>query len=235
MASQGSPVFIGLMKDQGGEWNLKERLIATIGLVLAFGFVLRKVIFGGSGSLDQEALISIAVQWTTLGIVAFIAFRGLKLYFDELGLRALKALDWLLIPITLIVGMVVAGMVSRLFPSPGFAEAAKLVALPLPTRVVLAVTAGICEEFLFRGYGISVLTRFVGNRWLAGLLSLVGFTLAHAGLFGWTSALLVPGLLGLILTLLFLLRRNVIIGMIVHVLIDGISLVLAPLAAAKGG
>jgi enamine deaminase RidA (YjgF/YER057c/UK114 family) len=29
--------------------------------------------------------------------------------------------------------------------------------------------------------------------------------------------------------------RNVIIGMIVHVLIDGISLVFAPLAAAKGG
>jgi hypothetical protein len=35
----------------------------------------------------------------------------------------------------------------------------------------------------------------------------------------------------LILTLLFLLRGNLIIGLIVHVLIDGISLVLAPLAA----
>jgi hypothetical protein len=57
----------------------------------------------------------------------------------------------------------------------------------------------------------------------------------HASLFGWTAALLVPGLLGLILTLLCFFRRNRIIGMIVHVLIDEISLVLAPLAAAKGG
>lgn len=219
----------------GDGWNPKERLMAGMGLVLAFGFVLRKALFGTSGNLSQEPLVTIAVQWCTLGIVAVIAFQGLKFRSGELGLRALKPLDWLLIPVTLIVAMVVAGIVSRLVASSGLTQVANLLALPLLTRVLLAVTAGICEEFLFRGYGISVLTRFVGNRWLAGFLSLVAFTLAHAGLFGWTTALLVPGILGLILTLLFLLRRNLIIGMIVHVLIDGISLVLAPLAAAQGG
>ena len=215
----------------GGGWNLKERLIAGIGLVLAFGFVLRKAIFGAAGNLSQEALVTITVQWCTLGIVAIIAFQGLKFRSGELGLRVLRALDWLLIPVALIISMVAAGIVSRLTASSNLTQAANLLTLPLLTRVLLAVTAGICEEFLFRAYGISILTRFVGNRWLAGLLSLIAFTLAHAGLFGWTTAILVPGILGLILTLLFLLRRNVIIGMIVHVLINGIGLVLAPLAA----
>jgi membrane protease YdiL (CAAX protease family) len=223
----------GRMESGGEHWSLKEQLIAVIGLVLAFGFVLRKAIFGGSGSPAQEAFVTIAAQWITLAVIAFIAFRALKLRAIDMGLRALKLVDWLLIPVTLIVALVAAGIVSRLFPSPAFAEASSLLALPLPTRVLLSVTAGICEEFLFRGYGITVLTCFIGNRWWAGLLSLVAFTLAHASLFGWTTALLVPGVLGLILTLLFLLRRNVVIGMIVHALIDGISLVLAPLAAAK--
>ena len=219
------------MESGGDDWSLKERLIAGIGLILAFGFVLRKAVFGGFGSPGQEAIVTIAVQWLTVMVVAFIAFRGLHLHSAQLGLRALKLIDWLLIPVTLIVALMAAGIVSRLFPSPAFAEAAKLIALPLPTRVLLSITAGVCEEFLFRAYGITVLTHFIGNRWWAGLVSLVAFTLAHAALFGWTTALLVPGVLGLILTVLFLLRRNVVIGMIVHVLIDGFSLVLAPLAA----
>lgn len=110
---------------------------------------------------------------------------------------------------------------------------ARLLALPLPTRILLVVTAGVCEEFLFRGFGIAVLARLTGNRWLSGLLSLAAFTVAHAGLFGWTSALLIPCVLGLILTLVFLLRSNLFIVMIVHTLIDAVSLILVPMLAAR--
>ena len=53
------------------------------------------------------------------------------------------------------------------------------------------------------------------------------------GVFGWNSGLLIPCVLGFFLTLLFLLRRNVIIGMAVHALIDGISLILVPMVSTK--
>jgi len=105
--------------------------------------------------------------------------------------------------------------------------------LPLPARIVLVITAGVCEEFLFRGFGIAALTRLIENRRLSGLLSLAAFTVAHAGVFGWTSSLLTPCVLGLFLTLLFLLRKNLIIGMVVHALVDAIGLILIPMASTK--
>jgi membrane protease YdiL (CAAX protease family) len=210
--------------------------MAGIGLLLAFGFVLRKAIFPTSAtSAAEEALNTIGVQWLISGIIAFIAFRGLRLRFSDLGIRVPRPLDWPIIVATLIVAMIAAGIVSSFFPAPDQAKAAvaKLLSLPLPTRVLLVITAGVCEEFLFRGFGIAVLARFTRNRWLSGLLSLAAFTIAHAALFGWTSALAIPFVLGLILTVLFLLRGNLFLGMIVHTVIDAISLILVPMLAAK--
>jgi membrane protease YdiL (CAAX protease family) len=198
--------------ETGTGWNVRERLIAGIGLLLAFGFVLRKAIFPSTATnVEEEFLQTIGVQWLIFGIIAFIAFRGLRLRFTDLGMRVPRPLDW---PIALATG-------------------ARILSLPMPTRVLLAITAGICEEFLFRGFGIAVLIRFTRNRWLAGLLSLAAFTIAHAGLFGWTSALVIPFVLGLILTLLYLLRGNLFSAMIVHMLIDAIGLILVPMLAAK--
>jgi membrane protease YdiL (CAAX protease family) len=99
-------------------------------------------------------------------------------------------LDWPIMLATLIIAMIVAGIDSRLFPAPDTAKAAgaKLLSLPLPVQVLLAITAGICEEFLFLGFGIAVLSRFTRNRSLAGLLARrIHYRPRRA--FGWTSAL----------------------------------------------
>jgi uncharacterized protein len=220
----------------GIRWNLQQCLLAGIGLVLAFGFVLWKVVFPLALSAPDGAVAGIIVQWLTVLIVSFIGFKWLRLDRSELGLRVPRPLDWLIAIGTFFVAMSAAGIVSSLFPGPESAKSAvaKLINLPLPTRILLVITAGICEEFLFRGFAITALSRFTGNRWLSGLLSLAVFTVAHAGLFGWNSALLIPCILGLILTLLFLLRRNLVIGMAVHTLIDAIGLIIVPLAASKG-
>ena len=219
--------------DAGSQWDSRQRLIACIGLVLAFGFVLRKLIVPVSApSPLYEAALSISVQWLTFGIVAFIAFKWLRLHRSALGIRVPRPLDWAIALATFVVGMIAAGVVSSIFLVSESAKSAvkALVSLPLPMRILLVMTAGICEEFLFRGFGIAALTRLIGNRWLSGLLSLAAFTVAHAGVFGWNSGLLIPCVLGFFLTLL---RRNVIIGMAVHALIDGISLILVPMVSTK--
>jgi uncharacterized protein len=222
--------------DAGSQWDARQRLIACIGLVLAFGFVLRKLIVPVSApSPLYEAAVSILVQWVTSAIVAVIAFKWLRLNPSELGLRVPRPLDWPIALATLVLGMIAAGVVSSVFPAPEYAKSTvqAIISLPLPARIVLVITAGVCEEFLFRGFGIAALTRLIGNRWLSGLLSLAAFTVAHAGVFGWTSSLLTPCVLGLFLTLLFLLRKNLIIGMVVHALVDAIGLILVPMAPTK--
>jgi membrane protease YdiL (CAAX protease family) len=61
--------------------------------------------------------------------------------------------------------MIAAGAVGSAFPVSESARSAvkALVSLPLPMRSLLVMTAGICEDFLFRGFGIAALTRLIGT------------------------------------------------------------------------
>jgi membrane protease YdiL (CAAX protease family) len=88
---------------------------------------------------------------------------------------------------------------------------------------------------MYRGFGIEELALLTGHRWLAGSLSLVFFTLAHAGLYGFSAALAIPGLTGAVLTLLYLWRRNLWSCILMHLLIDGLFFVLVPALMATSG
>jgi membrane protease YdiL (CAAX protease family) len=81
----------------------------------------------------------------------------------------------------------------------------------------LAVTAGICEELMFRGYLIWVLTPFLGL-WGAAGVSVVVFGLGHSyqgGRFGFRAFAA-----GLGLQLLALATGSIVPGMVFHALID---------------
>jgi membrane protease YdiL (CAAX protease family) len=62
----------------------------------------------------------------------------------------------------------------------------------------LAITAGLCEEFLYRGFTIAVLTRLGSPGWLAVLISSIFFGLAHLyqGRGGFVSTMVIGGVLG---------------------------------------
>jgi membrane protease YdiL (CAAX protease family) len=210
----------------------RQRLLAGIGLALAFGFVLLESIAGlVAPDFSQRVWRGIALQWSTALVVALIAIRGLGLGFRDVGIRLPRLMDWLAMAIVLLVSVTLVGLVSKLLPNAENPRSAgnRLFSLHLPLRILLVVTAGICEEFLFRGYGIEVLARLTKHRWLAGLITLVFFTIAHAGTVGWTTQLIVPFLLGTFLTLLYLWRGNLVIAMIMHTLIDTIGIILVPL------
>jgi len=106
----------------------------------------------------------------------------------------------------------------------------KLAAVPLGLRIVVVLTAAICEEFIYRGFGIEELAYLTGRRWLAGLLSLILFTVSHAGLYGISAALIIPGLVGAVLTGLYLWRRNLLSCMLMHAIMDGIFVIVIPAA-----
>jgi CAAX protease family protein len=65
--------------------------------------------------------------------------------------------------------------------------------------LALAVTAGLCEEFLYRGFAMAVLTRLGAAAWLAVMASSVLFGLAHLyqGRGGLVSTMLVGIVLGI--------------------------------------
>ena len=90
---------------------------------------------------------------------------------------------------------------------------------------VTAVAAG--EEWLYRGYSIERLEFLTGNAWLAALLSLLAFSIAHLPLWGIGVSLTTLASGGL-LTALYLWRRDVSFLILAHVLTDLHGLVITP-------
>jgi len=63
---------------------------------------------------------------------------------------------------------------------PGFEKGlSKLRGLPVWYKVFIAVTGGIVEETLYRGYAVERLASLTGRNWLGGLIAAVIFGLAH--------------------------------------------------------
>lgn len=83
--------------------------------------------------------------------------------------------------------------------------------------VALSLTAGVCEELLYRGYLIWYLEQFAGPI-VAVVVSSVVFGLAHAG-YG-TKTGVKAGLLGLVFAGLYLFSGALWVPMLVHVAID---------------
>jgi membrane protease YdiL (CAAX protease family) len=83
--------------------------------------------------------------------------------------------------------------------------------------VPLAVTAGICEELLFRGYLVWVLTFWIGLI-PAAIVSMIAFGLAHGyqgGKFGFRAFAV-----GVVLGVMALVTRSLLPSMLLHAAID---------------
>lgn len=103
--------------------------------------------------------------------------------------------------------------------------------LPLGHRCFVVVTAAVTEEMLYRGYAIGIGQHLLGSVWLACVISVAVFTLAH---FRQGLANLVPVLVcALVITLLFTFTRNLWACIIVHAILDGIAVLVMPGIAAR--
>lgn len=122
------------------------------------------------------------------------------------------------------VGGVVVNMVLPYFHlSQNSSTLAHLYAQPFWFRFIVVVRAGVVEEILARGYGIERIQELTGSRFVAGAVTLAAFTLAHLSYWNLAQLLVAAGA-GLVLTLLYLWRRDLVANMITHFLVDAMSL-----------
>jgi len=88
--------------------------------------------------------------------------------------------------------------------------------------VFTAFTAGVTEEFIFRGYIISRLSLFFSNKYLPILISALLFMAVHLGYHN-ISELIFTFLFGLIFGYHYQKYRNLKVLIIVHILVDLIA------------
>ncbi len=84
----------------------------------------------------------------------------------------------------------------------------------------VAVTAGMCEELIYRGFLVWALRPWL-TLWRAALASVVSFAFAHA--YEGRRAAVSVGILGAIFAALAILTGSILPGMVLHALVDHLS------------
>jgi membrane protease YdiL (CAAX protease family) len=103
----------------------------------------------------------------------------------------------------------------------------RLAGLPVWYLVLAVLIGGIAEEILYRGYAIERLSSIIGSYWLAGLISLLVFGLAHVPMWGFWPAL-TTFVSGGILTVFYIWQQDLSANIIAHVLTDFAGIVIIP-------
>lgn len=208
-----------------------RRLQILVGLLLTLGVGLLPLGIWGRAHSGLGKLLGGEVFWWAAVVVAllYVAFVERR-PFASIGFRRPKVLD-----IALGVGagiLLVAGIVviyGFLFPilhlKINAAEMRTLYQTPFWYRFILVTRAAVAEELLFRGYPIERIRELTGSWIVAAILSCAAFTYAHLSSWG-AAQLIVAGYGGVILTVLYLWRRNLWANMLAHWIADGAGFLL---------
>jgi len=218
-------------KEQGQSFSPAVRAYAIVGVLVALGWPFAVRLFakssGSSLTTVHEDLRTMAIEWSVVALLAAIAFGLQKLGPRFFRLRGLGWRDVLFALAGLVAALVLSGAVSGLVAAPKF-DLHQMAQVPIAVRVGLVLTAAICEEFIYRGFAIEELGLLTGSRWFGAFVSFALFALGHIGVYGFSTALLIPACVGLVITLLYMFRNNLLACMLVHGCMDGLFLILVP-------
>jgi len=176
--------------------------------------------------LRELILLSLAA------VVAMILRRRERLTWDAVGLGrpaiANTAL-WVLIGLLATAAAIAVSLGAiHLFDLRfGSTDTATFEALPTWVVLLMVVRAGLVEEFFYRGYAIERLLALTDNRVIAIGLPLCIFAVFHYR--QGTGGILIALLAGVVMTAIYLRKRNLWINISTHFLVDFIPNILLPL------
>ncbi|MGI9182962.1 MAG: CPBP family intramembrane glutamic endopeptidase [Longimicrobiaceae bacterium] len=165
-------------------------------------------------------LSSAAGLWALAGIT-YAAARAGGFSLESLGLVMLPPVPlllWSVLATLAGLAVLVAGRALRLRETPLLEYILPRTAGEKAAFVGVSITAGVCEELVFRGFLIPALEIATGSLPLAVLLSCAIFGLLHSyqGMIG----ILRTALIGLVLAVPFLLTGSILPSMVAHAAFD---------------
>lgn len=171
---------------------------------------------------DLNTISTIGVYWAFALIVIGIAVRGEKLAIVDLGFRRPTLVDIGYILVTAVGILLVYTVTPPLIEALGLpvSESGGLVSASagIGVAIAYAVTIGIVEEILYRGYPIERLLTFTNSPLVAGGVTWMVFTAAHA--MSWPlGSLLQTALVSAVLTIVYLRRRTLAPVVGAHILV----------------
>jgi membrane protease YdiL (CAAX protease family) len=214
------------------------RGLAWAGVLLALGGPAVLVTLSHAGLFELTELQRRMATWITLWSLTLVLFAmtvmGERRPLSTLGLGRVRisSLGWgLLAGLFAILAFPACAIALQLLGVKSQAAAAGvagLTAMPLWARLLTLATAGFCEEVLYRGYPITRLKALTGSRLLAVLLPGAVFVAVHAPSWG-VAHLLYVSVVTVIMTVLFLWRKDLWSNITAHVVTDAVPLLVMPL------
>jgi len=206
----------------------KISLFTWVGLFISlFGFIALRLTFralGVSNSIPADLCRELVI-WIMAALLILLIRRGEKLPLSSIRLgvepwRQSVRFGCILAGLCGVTAWIVI-MFTGYGHGPGSAEFNKM---PIWFETVAVIRAGIVEELFFRGYAIERLESIGCGRFLSAAIPLSIFAATH-----WTGGIpniIIAFVVGAVLTLFYLWRRDLVANMIGHGLSDFLGLVL---------
>lgn len=216
--------------------NSKAAWIVATGLCIAIVGPVAPVfvvwLAGLTGFSSTRLAGGLVVHWCLFAIIVAWVTRLERQSLASIGVRPFR---WWTVPLGVASGaailFVTGVLIHVLHLSSDSAFAGYLLSQPWPTRLLMCITAGIFEETAYRGYALERLTSILGNKWLAGGITVLCFTSAHIPFVG--LQIFPVLIISSFVTLLYLWRRDLVLNMVAHTTVDAISLLILPAIAGR--
>jgi membrane protease YdiL (CAAX protease family) len=192
--------------------------------------------FGESPGLGIQVALQL-VLCSIAGVVMVVVTRAERLSLRSIGFRRP---DWASVGSALGVALIVIFVLPLLTtplmtaldlggPESGIRAIGRL---PMWFRAFVAVTSGIVEEMLYRGYAVERLAAMTGRPWVGGLIAVAAFAAAHIPFWGVGPALGADLPFGAVMTGVYLWRRDLFANAGAHSLLLLVSMLSVPAIAA---
>jgi membrane protease YdiL (CAAX protease family) len=226
------------MTDLSSDWGVSGDAPARWPTLAAVAFalvgpVLLDALLETAVSLDGFAAgaASLGLDWLHAALVVALVLYWERRPLSSIGVRATTRRDLAWSLAAFVVGVLTFAVTAPVVQVLGLETTGSgiewLASFPVWFTVLVAITAGVTEEVAFRGYPIERLAELTGSAWVAGGVTLAVFTALHVSLWGVGGALQI-GVWTVVVTVLYVRRRNLQACILMHVLNDLFAFVVLP-------
>ncbi|MGN6515000.1 MAG: lysostaphin resistance A-like protein [Rhizomicrobium sp.] len=212
-----------------------RRIQAVVGLLIALALPFCHLGDLGKAYSGLGPLFGSEVLWWGLFVLILAYTLAVERKpLSSIGFRTPRTMDIVAAVIFAVAAIFGMGFIfSVVLPALHLSVAEKISGLylaPFWFRVLLVTRAAFVEETAFRGYGFERITELTGSKMLAALVTFALFTAAHySG--GGLGQVIIAAWGGLVLTALYVWRRNLWANILCHWLTDAAGFLLMPLAS----
>ncbi len=218
----------------------RQRIATFVGLFVALGFpFVLDLLFGRRPedlAIPSRAILFVAEEWILALVLLGIVLLWEKQPLISIGIKTMSWRDVLWGVIGFVVGafsfILTTPLVTALGLGTTSSGIAQLASTPIALRIAIVITAGVTEEILFRGYPIERLNNLIGHLGLSALIAYVVFVLLHIPFWGLGGTIQI-GVWSIIVTILYIKRRNLPACMLMHILNDAYAFILLPMLFAQ--